>query len=471
MLYIIFSIIITGLFIKSQPIVGYPISIQNQINISNPGSYGIYYINIYNPTNYTYTYSLYSLSSEWEILFNQNNTIYYGTLSPDQYQNITIYMRPYGIINQIPEIVVYLQNENMTTNHYSDIIAFTPTLYYVNNNINNMTENITKNITLPLNIAFQLSNTNVYQNQYLYLLGIIENPNKFAENLLINISSDFGYTNVLYEDISPGENVYQIPIYISNITPGNYYIYVNADNNIYDLAFNVTTMLVAPKTNVTSAFGYIKYIIYNPYNYPLNYTFYVRNVFGSFSSYSPSPQYYETVGRVTYGIYNLFILPGQEYIIVESINYYLIVVILLGILILLLLISYILFNENIEIKKEVSKIDMEKNLVDITINIKNKGLFSISNVKISEHINKPFKIKEYKIAEPSTIYKTENTYIVNWKFDNIKRNEEILLSYTLQLADVSDIKSIELPRTSITYNYLFWNKIKYSNGLIIRITK
>ena len=117
------------------------------------------------------------------------------------------------------------------------------------------------------------------------------------------------------------------------------------------------------------------------------------------------------------------------------------------------------------------KINLDKETIDITINIKNKSIFSLNQVKLIDRVNGPIKIKEYKIVEPSSIYKVDNNYNLNWKFDNIRRNEEIVVSYTLEVKDLKEYKNIELPRAELRYMYLIWDRVKYSNGLIIRITK
>jgi len=140
-------------------------------------------------------------------------------------------------------------------------------------------------------------------------------------------------------------------------------------------------------------------------------------------------------------------------------------------LIVLFIVFYVLLRDNVEISKEILKIDLDKETIDITINIKNKSIFSLNQIKLVDRVNGPLKVKEYKIVEPSSVYKVDNNYSLNWKFDNIRRNEEIVVSYTLEAKDIKEYKNIELPRAELRYKYLIWDRVKYSNGLIIRITK
>ncbi|BFI73877.1 hypothetical protein YN1_8640 [Nanoarchaeota archaeon] len=451
-----------------QPIVGYPQIINNQINISNPSSYAQYVVELYNPTNYTYYYTFSPLSSQWNFIFGENDKEISGYLYPGNLVNVTIYLRPYGLENQIPQVVVYLENENITSQYYSYILQFTPVVYYVQSEY----LNITHTQILPISISFQISATVVTQNSYLYLIEIVNNPNNITENVFVNISTDFGVSENYKELAQPGVNIYQIPIYVQkNVSIGEHYIYILANNQTYTVAFSVTQLPTIPNITVYKENYLYKIIIKNPYSYPINYTYYLKNYFGIFSQFSPNPSYIITVNGSEYGVYRLLLLPDQEIIIYESFNYYYLIGIIVVAIIIVLAILYILFKDNVIITKEVSRIDMKNETVDIEITIKNKSLFSLNNVTLTEYINKPLKIKEYKIAEPSSVYKSENNYIINWKFDNIRRNEEIVLSYTAEIKDLKDYKNIEISRSNIKYKYLFWDRSKYSNGLVIRITK
>jgi hypothetical protein len=231
---------------SQQPIVGYPVVINNQINISNPNSYAVYEIDIYNPTNYTYYYDISPLSSQWFFIIGENNTMVSGYLYSGQLENIKIYMRPLGFINQIPEIVVYLHNLNVTSEFYSDIVQFTPLLYYNQPTIMNST------IILPLSINFELSSSTVNQNSFIYLIGIINNPNNYSQNLSINISSDINFSAFYNETLTPGVNIYQIPIFISdNVSIGNHQLIIYSNNNSYYLNFTVFQLNTTPVIEIT----------------------------------------------------------------------------------------------------------------------------------------------------------------------------------------------------------------------------
>jgi hypothetical protein len=190
-----------------------------------------------------------------------------------------------------------------------------------------------------------------------------------------------------------------------------------------------------------------------------------------FSIFYPNQYYINNINGSEYAVYDIFLLPGQSYIIYEDFNYLLLAEIIIAVLIILFVIFYVLFRDNVVISKEILKIDLDKETIDITINIKNKSIFPLNQVKLIDRVNGPIKIKEYKIVEPSSIYKVDNNYNLNWKFDNIRRNEEIVVSYTLEVKDLKEYKNIELPRAELRYRYLIWDRVKYSNGLIIRITK
>jgi hypothetical protein len=451
---------------SQQPIVGYPTVINNQINISNPNSYAIYEINIYNPTNYTYYYDISPLSSQWFFIIGENNTLVSGYLYPGQLEEIEIYMRPLGFINQIPEIVVYLHNLNITSEYYSDIIQFTPVLYYSQPIVTNSTT------VLPLSINFELSSSTASQNSFIYLIGIINNPNNFSQYLSINISSDFNFSAFYNETLSPGVNIYQFPIFISNnVSIGEHHLIIYSNNQTYYLNFTVFQLNTTPIIEITK--NGLEYIINitNPYNYPINYTYYLKSYYGIFSTFYPNQYYTGNINGTKYAIYNVFLLPGQSYIIYENFNYLLLAEIIASALLILFIIFYIFLRDNVEISKEILRIDLDKETIDVTINIKNKSIFPLNQVKLIDRVNGPLKVKEYKIVEPSSVYKVDNNYSLNWKFDNIRRNEEIVISYTLEAKDIKEYKNIELPRAELRYKYLIWDRVKYSNGLIIRITK
>jgi len=451
---------------SQQPIVGYPVVINNQINISNPNSYALYEINIYNPTNYTYYYDISSLSSQWFFIIGENNTMISGYLYPGQLKEIKIYMRPLGFINQIPEIVIYLHNLNITSEYYLNKIQFTPVLYYNQPIITNSTT------VLPLSINFELSSSTVAQNSFIYLIGIINNPNNFSQNLLINISSDINFSAFYNEVLVPGVNMYQIPIFISNnVSIGEHQLIVYSNNNTYYLNFTVFQLNSTPIIKIIK--NGLEYIINitNPYNYPINYTYYLKYYYGIFSTFYPSQYYTGNINESKYAIYNVFLLPGQSYIIYENFNYILLAEIIASAIIILFVIFYVFLIDNVEISKEILKINLDKETIDVTINIKNRSIFPLNQVKLVDRVNGPLKIKEYEIVEPSSVYKVDNNYILNWKFDNIRRNEEIVISYTLEAKDIKEYKNIELPRAELRYRYLIWDRVKYSNGLIIRITK
>jgi len=459
--------IMLGIYAQ-QPIVGYPTVISNQINVSNPNSYAIYEIDIYNPTNYIYYYYVFPLSSQWFFIVGENNTMVSGYLYPNQLKNIKIYMRPLGFVNQIPEIVLYLYNINVTSERYSYVIQFTPILFYNQPT----TTNLTTTLPLPLSISFELSSSTVTQNSFIYLIGIINNPNNYSQNLIINITSSINFSALYNETLNPGVNIYQIPIFISsNVSIGEHQLIIYANNNTYYLNFTVFQLNTTPIIEIAKE-G-LKYIINitNPHNYPINYTYYVKNYYGIFSTFYPNQYYISNINGSEYAVYDIFLLPGQSYIIYEDFNYLLLAKIIIAILIILFVIFYVLFKDNVIISKETLKIDLDKETIDITINIKNKSIFSLNQVKLMDRVNGPIKIKEYKIVEPSSIYKVDNNYNLNWKFDNIRRNEEIIVSYTLEVKDLKEYKNIELPRAELRYRYLIWDRVKYSNGLIIRITK
>jgi len=451
-----------------QPIVGYPTVISNQINISNPNSYAVYEMDIYNPTNYTYYYYVSPLSSQWLFIVGENNTMVSGYLYSNQLKNIKIYMRPLGFVNQIPEIVLYLYNVNVTSERYSYVIQFTPILYYNQPT----TTNLTTTLLLPLSINFELSSSTVTQNSFIYLIGIINNPNNYSQNLIINITSDINFSALYNETLNPGVNIYQIPIFISsNVSIGDHQLIIYADNNTYYLNFTVFQLNITPIIKITKE-G-LKYIINitNPHNYPINYTYYLQNYYGIFSTFYPNQYYINNINGSEYAVYDIFLLPGQFYIIYEDFNYLLLAEIIIAVLIILFVIFYVFLRDNVVISKEILKIDLDKETIDITINIKNKSIFPLNQVKLVDRVNGPIKIKEYKIVEPSSVYKVDNNYNLNWKFDNIRRNEEIVVSYTLEVKDLKEYKNIELPRAELRYRYLIWDRVKYSNGLIIRITK
>ncbi|MGC9133319.1 MAG: hypothetical protein ACP5GJ_02870 [Nanopusillaceae archaeon] len=467
MLLLLFLLFLAFKVYTEQPIVGYPQTINNQINLTNPSSYAEYLIKIYNPTNYYYYYIFSPLSSQWYFIFGENNSQLSGYIYPGEILNITIYLRPLALVNQIPQVVLYLQNQNITSQYYSFVIQFTPVIYY---NQVIPKENITE--VLPLISSFQLSNIEVTQNSYLYLLGIINNPNNFSENVSISLITDFGFEKNYTEIAQPGVNIYQMLIYIpNNVTLGEHYIYVYENNESYELNFTVIKLETTPNINVTYGNYWYKIIISNPYNYPINYTYYLKEYFGIFSIFNPKPNYIIKVNESTYAIYNIFLLPKNSFIIYESLNYYFVIGIIILAILVAFVIFYVLFKDNITITKEVSRVDLKNEVVDIVITIKNKSIFQLTNVTITEYVNEPLKIKEYKIAEPSSVYKSHNNYIINWKFDNIRRNEEIVLSYTAEIKDIKEYKNIEIPKVNIKYKYLFWNRNKYSNGLIIRVTK
>ena len=449
---------------SQRPIVGYPVVINNQINISNPNSYAVYEIDIYNPTSYIYYYDISPLSSQWFFIMGENNTMVSGYLYPGQLKNIKIYMRPLGFINQIPEIVVYLHNLNATSEFYSDIVQFTPVLYYNQPTVTNST------IILPLSINFELSSSTVTQNSFIYLIGIINNPNNYSQNLSINISSDINFSAFYNETLSPGVNIYQIPIFISdNVSVGDHQLIVYSNNNTYYLNFTVFQLNTTPIIKITKeGFKYIINIT-NPYNYPINYTYYLKRYYGELSTFYPNPYHINYINGSDYAVYNIFLLPGESYIIYEDFDYLQLVEAIIFFMILGIIL--LLIRDNVEISKEILKIDLDKETIDITINIKNKSIFPLNQVKLVDRVDGPLKVKEYKIVEPSSVYKVNNNYNLNWKFDSIRRNEEIVVSYTLEVKDLKEYKYIELPRAELRYGYLIWDRVKYSNGLIIRITK
>jgi hypothetical protein len=327
-------------------------------------------------------------------------------------------------------------------------------------------------IILPLSINFELSSSTVAQNSFIYLIGIINNPNNYSQKLSINISSDINFSAFYNVKLSPGVNIYQIPIFISNnVSIGNHHLIIYSNNHTYYLNFTVFKLNTTPIIKITkNGLEYIINII-NPYNYPINYTYYLKSYYGIFSIFYPNQYYTGNINGSRYAVYNIFLLPGQSYTIYENFNYLLLVEIIATIFIVLFIVFYVLLRDNVEISKEILKIDLDKETIDITINIKNKSIFQLNQVKLIDRVNGPLKVKEYKIVEPSSVYKVDNNYSLNWKFDNIRRNEEIVISYTLEAKDIKEYKNIELPRAELRYKYLIWDKVKYSNGLIIRITK
>ncbi|MGB9674822.1 MAG: hypothetical protein ACPLX8_01680, partial [Nanopusillaceae archaeon] len=166
----------------------------------------------------------------------------------------------------------------------------------------------------------------------------------------------------------------------------------------------------------------------------------------------------------------IILLPGQSFIISEGFDTLLLITIV-GLAILIMLTLLYMLKDNVEIIKEVSKVDLKNGYIDVVITIKNKSLFPLNDVKISDRVNSPLKIKEYKTIEPSSVYRSPNGYVINWKVDNIKRNEEYIISYRIELKTEEEVKSIEIPRANISYRYLFKESTKYSNSLVIKVTK
>ncbi|WP_231434252.1 hypothetical protein [Candidatus Nanopusillus massiliensis] len=73
-------------------------------------------------------------------------------------------------------------------------------------------------------------------------------------------------------------------------------------------------------------------------------------------------------------------IPGQSYTIYENFNYLLLAEIIVAILIILFIILYVFLRDNVEISKEILKIDLDKETIDLSINIKNKSVFSLNQV-------------------------------------------------------------------------------------------
>ncbi|MGC9079453.1 MAG: hypothetical protein ACP5G1_01810 [Nanopusillaceae archaeon] len=481
LIHILALVLLVSPIYSEQPIVGYPITINNVVNLTDTNSYATYLINLYNPTNHTFSYFLYPLSSQWQFIFGEKNTQISGYLNPNQLYNITVYLRPYGISNQIPLLVVYLKDMNETNVYYSYTITFTPTLLYnaptqvisVETNQTNVTKNETNRtiVIYPITGFFELSSYNVYPGNYLYIYINVNNPNDFNLYQTLYISTNYSYYQEINETIYPGLNLYLVPLYVPDyINPGTYSLDIKLGNISKTFVFEVLVLNTTPIITVFTKGMDIIVNITNPYNYVINYTYYLPEKYWIFSIFNPQPNYFTEINGTKYGVYYIILLPGQSFIISESFDTLLLITIV-GLAILIMLTLLYMLKDNVEIIKEVSKVDLKNGYIDVVITIKNKSLFPLNDVKISDRVNSPLKIKEYKTIEPSSVYRSPNGYVINWKVDNIKRNEEYIISYRIELKTEEEVKSIEIPRASISYRYLFKESTKYSNSLVIKVTK
>lgn len=98
----------------------------------------------------------------------------------------------------------------------------------------------------------------------------------------------------------------------------------------------------------------------------------------------------------------------------------------------------------------------------------NNSFFKLKNVKIRDYIPKGFEVINYQIKSPDNVYKVGDKTTLEWVFDSISRKEDIVVSYRIKITE--DMKSIELDRAEIIYDYLFMkDRSNRSNKFIVRI--
>ncbi|GEM_PF-1773673 len=466
---------------SSGPLVSIPVAENNYVNLSDPDSMAIYNFYIYNPTTENYSLQISILSPSWIAYINNYShlNLYYDTIAPGGTKEFKVYLRPVSKTLKIPELLIVLKNKET----YKYVLSFNPLVYQQTSYNETIIQNISsvvENITFPLLYSFYLSEYKIYPGEILYIFLLVNNPNNVSKELYINISTDFGYSETYFQDIPPLTNLnIQIPIPISiNTKEGTYYLNLTINNVTYNEKIEVLSYLNNIKIleNKTSYFlGILSKMnikIINENEFAVLYNISVKvGPTTLFTIFNIRPNNIIYRDGNYYAIYELNLIPKETYILKADFNYLLFISLLVLIILAVYIFVFYVLIPNVEVSKEIIRVDLKENKVSISIKVKNKSLFDIKDIKITDYVPKPMKVENYLIVEPSSIYKSPDKYILNWKYDKLGRGEEIVISYELNIEKLELDKPIEIPRASITYKYLYKTETKYTSANIIKVVK
>ncbi|MEM4680347.1 MAG: hypothetical protein QW038_00915 [Nanopusillaceae archaeon] len=438
------------------PLISTPFEIKNYVSFYDNDDFAIYKLYIFNPTNYSYSYSIVSLSVDWIIFYGKNDLDRFGTILPNQRKEIMIYLRPKKIKVQAPTFIISFRS-NKEERIYTSTIILNPRINYE-----------LKNISSVKLEKIEIFPETLKAGDIFSIILKIYNPNSFDINIPITINTSYGYKKETIINLIPGNNTIKVENVIpSSLKLDNFTLEIKIDELTIEETLYLLTEEKKPKIEVKN--NYI--ILSNLYEDYIYYEFelpYSKIDLFLFRFY-PKPFEYIIRNNNIYARWKIVLLPKENYIIKKDLNYY-------SILVLLLLVSlFITFliliaRPKIEIKKEIIRFSPEEKIIRIAIYIKNKGVLPINNVIIRDRVPEMFKINKYDTVEPLGLYKEGEETILEWSYDKIKPKEELIISYTISIAkEIS--KTISIPNAVIQYSSLFGEKIENSNKISISLVE
>lgn len=459
-LYLLITIVALVSISKGElvPIAGTPVEINNIINYSDPNSYGIYQIYLYNPTNETYNFYFTTITANWEIRYGKNNEYVRGVIYPNETKIVDIYIRPETLPKQMPVTVVVF---NTLEKSYSYTLYFIPYVIYHKEVEYNQTP-----VIKELVISVVPSTTTITPGESVVFYVSVENPNNFSQPVNIEVISEWGFIKKFEMNATPGVSTVSIPIPIPtslNVTQIKFYVTVNQHKYEFSISVNLPESLptIIKKDNVIEIVNNNTRVLV--YKYVINASSWDL----IFNIYSPEPKrIVKYDGR--YGLeYEIVLLPYDSFKIVKVPNYLMYTLIIL--LIALIVIQVILLlKPAVYIRKDIVNIDAKEKVLSVSVRVVNNSFFKLKNVKIRDYIPKGFEVINYQIKSPDNVYKVGDKTTLEWVFDSISRKEDIVVSYRIKITE--DMKSIELDRAEIIYDYLFMkDRSNRSNKFIVRI--
>jgi|GEM_PF-5671234 len=399
-----------------EPTVTMPIAIDNIINIADQQDFAIYNITIINPTDKTIYFYFSEVSINWRFYYSEGS----GYIYPKESKIIQIKMRPTKRTEELPIILLFIIYENKKYNY---TVSFSPIVVNIKERIEPKLENIT--------IDAYLSKEKVIAGENIVVYLVIKNPIDKNITAPLEIDTNFGYFIKKDLEISPGEYYISIPIKIpDSLISGFYFINISFLNITKSLNIEVQTQPVQPIIKIEEN----KIIITNPSSKVITYTF-EKNISlfeKLFYVYNPSPDYEIIKDQKRIFVWELILIPEEEFIIERSLNFAIIAILtLLTVLLVLFLVVYYI-EPKVLVKKEIVKIDPKNKEIKIMISIANNSFYKIKNVKIKESLLNIFEPISFDFIRPVGYYKKDNKVYIDWIIDHINKGEEIIITYSIR---------------------------------------
>jgi len=443
-------------FCEEQPIVSIPQAIKNYVDFYNKSDYAIYRLEILNPTNYTISYTAYTLSPDWIIIYGERNEQKSGVLGPNEKKTLIIYTRPSVRTTRVASFLLTFYDRNLT----SIEVHLNPFIVY------KLPEKFKEPLIQGVSIYPE---GEIKEGDSLTIFISVYNPNDFEISLPVSFNLSFGIYKEYLVNISQGNNVIQesfiIPIGL-NITSFNLTVYVGEKK--YEYNVRILKEVLIPNVEIRN--GWI--IITNPsktkvlvYTYEMPYSTWDFLIYRLY----PYPREYIIKDGKIYARWEIILLPQESFVIRKQLDIYFILVLCV---IIALFIAFLisLLRPSVEIKKEIVRLSLSEGILRVAIYIKNKSILPIKYVIIRDKIPSELKVKRYDISSPSGIYKEDKETILEWSYEYIRPKEEIIISYTIEIPKEIKQKVISLPPASITYDYLFISeRTEVSNTISITI--